>query len=177
MVDDSGVTRHIVSEFLRREGLTVIQAEDGLQAFDILSQRYKEIDMVVTDLNMPRMDGRELTLKIRGELNLSDLPVLFLTASADQSELLEVFKAGATDHLVKPFAKEELLARITVHLERSLLSNKLRNMVSELTDLNRMKDNLIAVCSHDLRSPLNGILGLRTCCLKKNTWNPKTERA
>ena len=167
VVDDSGVTRHIVSEYLRREGLTVIQAEDGLQAFDVLSQRHKEIDMVVTDLNMPRMDGRELTLKIRGELNLSDLPVLFLTASADQSELLEVFKAGATDHLVKPFAKEELLARITVHLERSLLSKKLRNMVSELTDLNHMKDNLLAVCSHDLRSPLNGILGFADMLLEK----------
>lgn len=167
VVDDSGVTRHIVSEYLRREGLTVIQAEDGLQAFDVLSQRHKEIDMVVTDLNMPRMDGRELTLKIRGELNLSDLPVLFLTASSDQSELLEVFKAGATDHLVKPFAKEELLARITVHLERSLLSKKLRNMVNELTDLNHMKDNLLAVCSHDLRSPLNGILGFADMLLEK----------
>jgi CheY-like chemotaxis protein/two-component sensor histidine kinase len=171
VVDDSGVARHIVSEYLRREGLVIIQAEDGMEALDILHRRAAEIDIVITDLVMPRMDGRELTLKIRGELNLSDLPVLFLTASADQSELLEVFKAGATDHLVKPFAKEELLARITVHLERSLLSKKLRNMVSELTDLNQMKDNLLAVCSHDLRSPLNGILGFADMLLEKDYLN------
>ncbi len=105
VVDDSGVARHIVTEYLRREGLTIIQAEDGQEALDILRRQTSEIDMVITDLNMPRMDGCQLARNIRGELNLTDLPVIFLTASADESELLEVFKAGATDHLVKPFAQ------------------------------------------------------------------------
>jgi len=168
VVDDSGVARHIVTEYLRREGLTIIQAEDGQEALDILRRQAGEIDMVITDLNMPRMDGCQLVRSVRGELNLSDLPVIFLTASADESELLEVFKAGATDHLVKPFAKEELLARIRVHLERNRLNQNLRTMVHELTDLNRMKDNLIAVCSHDLRSPLNGILGFADMLLEKD---------
>ena len=168
VVDDSGVARHIVTQYLRREGLTIIQAEDGMEALHILRQRAGEIDMVITDLNMPRMDGCQLARSIRGELNLSDLPVIFLTANTDNSELLEVFKAGATDHLVKPFAKEELLARITSHLERNRLNKNLRNMVHELTDLNRMKDNLIAVCSHDLRSPLNGILGFADMLLEKD---------
>ena len=168
VVDDSGVARHIVSDYLRREGLTVMQAEDGVQALDTLRQYSDEIDIVVTDLVMPRMDGCQLTRSIRGELNLSDLPVIFLTANSDQSQLLEIFKAGATDHLIKPFAKEELLARITVHLERNLLNKHLRSMVRELTDLNRMKDNLLAVCSHDLRSPLNGILGFADMLLEKD---------
>ncbi len=167
VVDDSGVARHIVAEYLRREGLTIIQAEDGQEALDILRKKADDIDIVITDLNMPRMDGRQLTRRVRGELDLSDLPVIFLTASADESELLKVFKAGATDHLVKPFAKEELLARIMVHLERNRLNKNLRNMVLELTDLNRMKDNLLAVCSHDLRSPLNGILGFADMLLEK----------
>jgi CheY-like chemotaxis protein/two-component sensor histidine kinase len=168
VVDDSGVARHIVCEYLRREGLAIIQAEDGLEALEILRKQADEINMVITDLNMPRMDGCQLARSIRGELNLTDLPVIFLTASADQSELLEVFKAGATDHLVKPFAKEELLARIMGHLERNRLNQNLRNMVNELTDLNQMKDNLLAVCSHDLRSPLNGILGFADLLLEKD---------
>ena len=168
VVDDSGVARHVVTEYLKREGLTVIQAKDGQEAFDILRRQASDIDMVITDLHMPRIDGCQLVQSIRGELNLSDLPVIFLTASADESELLEVFKAGATDHLVKPFAKEELLARIRVHLEQNRLNKNLRNMVNELTDLNRMKDNLLAVCSHDLRSPLNGILGFADLLLEKD---------
>ena len=167
VVDDSGVARHIVTEYLKREGLRVIQAEDGQEALEILRRQAGDIDMVITDLNMPRMDGCQLARSIRGELNPADLPVIFLTASADQSQLLEVFKAGATDHLVKPFAKEELLARIRVHLEQNRLNQNLRNMVHELTDLNRMKDNLLAVCSHDLRSPLNGILGFTDMLLEK----------
>ncbi len=167
VVDDSDVARHIVAEYLRREGLAIIQAENGREALEILRRRTDRIDMVITDLVMPEVDGCQLVRSIRGELNLVDLPVIFLTASADESELLEVFKAGATDHLVKPFAKEELLARIRVHLERNRLNKNLRNMVRELTDLNRMKDNLLAVCSHDLRSPLNGILGFADLLLEK----------
>ena len=68
VVDDSGVARHIVTQYLRREGLTIIQAEDGMEALDILRQRAGEIDMVITDLNMPRMDGCQLARSIRGEL-------------------------------------------------------------------------------------------------------------
>ena len=64
-----------------------------------------------------------------------------------------------SDYIVKPFVKEELLARIKVHLERAQLYKRLRGNVKELKNLNTMKDNLLSVCSHDLRTPLNSILG------------------
>ncbi len=168
VVDDSSVARHIVSEVLKGEGLKVIEAEDGVLALEIMETRKHKIDIVITDLEMPRMDGSELVKKIRNEMDMPDLPIIFLTATTDQSDLLRVFKAGATDYLLKPFAKEELLARITVHLERNRLNKHLREMVKELTGLNRMKDNLLAVCSHDLRSPLNGILGFVDLLLEKD---------
>ncbi len=81
---------------------------------------------------MPEMNGDELSRKIRRELNRSDLPIICLTAMPDQSELLKVFKAGVSDYLVKPFAKEELLARITVHLERYRLSRQLKEKINDL---------------------------------------------
>ena len=168
VVDDSKIARAVVSAHLKREGLSIIEVENGVEAFEILSDQDNEIDMVITDLEMPKMDGRELAGKIRNELNMSDLPIIFLTANSDRSELIEVFKAGATDYLIKPFAKEELLARITVQLERNRLTRQLREMVNELVDLNLMKDNVLAVCSHDLRSPLNGILGFTNLVLKKD---------
>ncbi len=167
VVDDSKIARKIVSELLQREGLTVIEAKDGMQAYEIICNRMLEIDIVITDLIMPLMNGSELCSKIRKELNLHDLPVILLTAMNDHSGLLNLFKAGATDYIVKPFVKEELLARINVHLQRTLLNKRLRQTVIELKKLNRMKDDLMAVCSHDLRSPLNGILGFTELLLEK----------
>jgi len=167
VVDDSKIARTIVSELLHREGLTVIEAKDGSQAYEIICNRMLEIDIVLTDFLMPLMNGSELCSKIRKELNLRDLPVILLTAMNEHSSLLNLFKAGATDYIVKPFVKEELLARINVHLQRTLLNKRLKQTVIELKKLNRMKDDLMAVCSHDLRSPLNGILGFTELLLEK----------
>lgn len=168
VVDDSNTARQIVKRSLKQEGLNVIDCEDGIQALEIICKNMAEIDIVITDLMMPSMDGDELCRKIREELDLHNLPVIVLTATPDHARLLDVFKAGATDYLVKPFVAEELLARITVHLDRTQLTKRLGQTVQELRDLNEMKDNLLAVCSHDLRSPLNGILGFCNLLLEKD---------
>ena len=158
VVDDSTVARRIVSEALRREGLTVMEAEDGIHAFEIMESKMADIDIVITDLVMPRMDGIELCRKIRSQPDIPHLPVIFLTGAEDQSQLLEIFKAGGTDYLVKPFLKEELLARLSVQMERIQLNRRHQKAVDELKDLEQMKDNLSAVCSHDQHLPLNEIL-------------------
>lgn len=168
IVDDSKLARRIVSDILLREGLTLIEAEDGMQAFEIMCNKMAEIDIVITDLFMPKMDGKDLCKKIRNELNMPELPIILLTALSDRTELLGVFKAGATDYLVKPFVKEELLARITVQLQRTYLNKRLRKTVNKLKTLSKVKDNLLAVCSHDLRSPLSGILGFTDLLLEKD---------
>lgn len=159
VVDDSFMARAAVKKALEPEGINIIEAEDGVQALEILCKRMSEIDILIVDLMMPVMEGDELVEKARRELGLKDLPIIFLTAETEHARLLELFDCGGSDYLTKPFVKEELLARILVHLERKQLTQRLRTAVTELHDLNKMKDNLIAVCSHDLRSPLHGILG------------------
>lgn len=137
VVDDSALARKIVSESLRREGLTVIESQDGVGALDIVKNRKHDIDVIVTDFVMPNMDGLELCTRIRNELDLKDVPIIFLTALADQSRLLEVFKSGGTDYIVKPFVREELLARITVHLERQRINRRLRETIEDLKKANQ----------------------------------------
>jgi two-component system cell cycle response regulator len=137
VVDDSAVARQIVSESLRREGLAVIEAQDGARAFDIMKSRKDDIDVIITDFVMPRMDGLELCTRIRNELDLKDIPIIILTALADHSRLLEVFKSGGTDYIVKPFVREELLARITVHLERQRIHKRLRETIEDLKKANQ----------------------------------------
>ena len=177
IVDDSATARSIISGVLGREGLKVIEAEDGVQAFDIISSHAAKIDIVITDFEMPRMQGTVLCRKIREELKLLDLPIILLTGMSDQSRLLEIFQAGVTDYLVKPFVKEELLARLTVHLERTQLTRSLRETIkteaalhdanmqlvaamvrSELA--NTAKSDFLANMSHEIRTPMNGVIGM-----------------
>ncbi len=168
VVDDSAAASKIVADCLKQEGIEVFEAKDGRHAFDMLKEMKHGVDLVVTDLLMPGMDGRELMGKIRRELNLDDVPVICLTALEERAELPRLFKAGASDYLVKPFLKEELLARINAHLDNARLAKRLSAMVEELKNLNRMKDNFLTVCSHHLRSPLTGILGFADLLLSRN---------
>lgn len=132
VVEDNVVARKIVTGILIQEGLAVIEAGDGQAGYETMKAQGESIDVVITDLFMPGMNGDELTRRVRQEFDRTDIPIICLTAMPDQSELLKVFKAGVSDYLVKPFAREELLARITVHLERYRLSRQLKEKVEAL---------------------------------------------
>jgi len=136
VVDDSQMARRISAEPLRREGLTVFECTDGDDAFGFMEKMHLKIDIVITDLRMPKMGGDTLCLKLRRDLGLTDLPIIFLTAISDHKLLLEMFKVGATDYLVKPFVKEELIARLRVHLERAQLTKNLRRIIGSLKKAN-----------------------------------------
>jgi len=167
VADDNNTARKIISDVLHREGLTVIEATDGMYAYETMCNRMADIDLVISDFFMPRLTGEDLCKKIRKELELVDLPIVIITAMSDHAELLRLFKAGATDYLIKPFVKEELLARLSVQLERTHLNRRLRDSINKLKGLNQMKDDLLAVCSHDLRTPLNGIIGFTDLLMDK----------
>ena len=158
VVDDSAPIRTMVSEMLRQEGLSVILAEDGRQALDILQIKSRDIDLVVTDIMMPHVDGKELCLTIRKQPMLKNIPVFFMSTLSEKSSILEMFRAGATDYFVKPFTKEEFLARMKVHLDVRLLNKQLNNNVLELKKLNQLKEDFLAICSHDLRNPVTVIM-------------------
>ncbi|MCG8337136.1 MAG: response regulator [Proteobacteria bacterium] len=159
IVEDSELTRCILDNILESEGVHTLQAANGLEALEVLKKHEDDIDLVMTDFMMPEMNGDELCRIIRFEMGNKALPVIFLSAMSETASVLKMFKAGASDYIVKPFAKEELLARAKVHLEGRQLNKKLLDQVIELKRLNKLKDDILSVTSHDLRSPLAGILG------------------
>jgi CheY-like chemotaxis protein len=126
VADDSPTARSFLRICLGRLGVTVHEVDDGDTALAFL--RDHRVDMLVTDLNMVRMDGDELCRKVRGELGLTDLPVIFLSANEDEFTVLSLFKLGATDYLKKPFLQEELSVRLKVHLDRARLISTLRQV-------------------------------------------------
>jgi signal transduction histidine kinase len=176
VVDDSPSAKAIVVNSLKMHGVKVFEASNGREAYTIICKQMEAIDMVISDLEMPVMDGGELCRRIRNELGLKDLPFIFMSG-ADKSILIDVFKAGGTDYIVKPFLKEELLARVTVQMEKAKLTKRMVAQVVELQNYNKMKDDLIAVCSHDLRSPLNNILGFSRHLLENSNFSDEDSEA
>lgn len=158
LVDDSRVVRQIVAAALREVGVKILEAADGLEAYQILCNRLSSIDLVITDIDMPQMSGIELCRRVRREIGLADLPVVFFTG-ADPKFRVEAFQAGATDCLVKPFLKEEMIARIGAHIEKALLNGRLRRALAEQRANLQGQRDMLATLSHDMRAPLSGIMG------------------
>lgn len=106
-VDDSKTIREMVSFTLKKEGFEIIEAEDGQNALDVVAG--KDVSVIITDLNMPVMDGLELIRNLRSDLKYKFTPILMLTTEGDASKKQQGKDAGATGWIVKPFNPEKLI--------------------------------------------------------------------
>lgn len=114
IAEDDDNLRNILDATLRKEGYIVVTAVNGQLAYDEFCN--SKIDLVVTDVMMPKMDGNELTAKVRALK--PDVPILMLTALETLDDKEKGFVSGADDYLTKPFALKELLLRIKALLRR-----------------------------------------------------------
>ena len=111
LVDDFATMRKIVRNELHKLGFKgILEAEDGKQALEVLAMA--AVDLIITDWNMPTMDGLELLKAIRADSRIKHIPVLMLTAEAKRENVIEALKAGVTNYIVKPFTAEALKAKI-----------------------------------------------------------------
>ena len=109
-VDDSESMRRMVSSVLRAAGYEVVQACDGVEALDWARQSV--VDLVLTDVHMPRMDGIALVRELRGLPSYKFVPMLILTTESSQEKKSDGKRAGATGWIVKPFNPPQLLATV-----------------------------------------------------------------
>jgi DNA-binding response OmpR family regulator len=114
VIDDDDDIRGLVVELLQRAGLAVEQAPDGRAGLRAFHQ--SPADLVVLDVSMPELDGWETLERIR---DLSDVPVIMLTARGAELERVRGLQAGADDYMVKPFGRQELVARVQALLRRA----------------------------------------------------------
>lgn len=114
VVDDSMLVRSTMARILHPKGVRVQMAKDGREAWEMMQQD-PEIEMVITDYLMPHLNGIELSRRIRNDLKRQEVPILILTALGEHDLVLEALNAGVNDYIVKPFSREELLARIHNH--------------------------------------------------------------
>lgn len=113
VVDDDREIREAIDIYLKNEGITVIQAADGLEALEKLHEH--DIHLIILDLMMPKLDGMAATFKIREKKNI---PIIMLSAKSEDTDKILGLRAGADDYMTKPFNPLELIARVKSQLRR-----------------------------------------------------------
>jgi DNA-binding response OmpR family regulator len=114
--DDDEDILALVTFRLERSGYVVLQARDGEEALELARERTP--DLAVLDVMMPKIDGLELTRRLRAEERTSRMPIILLTARAQDTHVQQGFEAGADDYIRKPFSPRELKARVEAMLGR-----------------------------------------------------------
>ncbi len=113
IVDDSSTMRRIIGNVITQLGFSkddFDEAEDGLKAWSLLKEN--NYDIILTDWNMPNMNGLELVKKIRNEGTHTKTPIIMITTEGGKSEVIEALKSGVNNYIVKPFAAEILKEKL-----------------------------------------------------------------
>ena len=172
IVDDEDRNLQILGSILDRVGYEVMYAQNGTEAIQASIQETP--DLILLDVMMPDMNGFEVCRHIKALPSTEQIPVIFVTARMEASDVVEGFSCGGCDYITKPFEGEELLVRVrtqlelrraqaclaekTMELEESLRTVTSKNM--ELASLNHEKNEILGIASHDLRRGIASIIGL-----------------
>ncbi len=161
-VDDEPINLQVLSNHLTPRGYQLAQATNGLDALKLLEDGLKP-DLVLLDVMMPKMSGFEVCRRIRLLYPANELPIILLTAKNLESDLNEGFGAGASDYVTKPFSKNELLLRISAHIN-VLKANEIKAENRRRTEeLNKAR----AIQMSLLPRKLPDIPGFAVCALMK----------
>jgi len=128
IVDDSKLYRKILTDLLKEININVFEAEDGVEALEFLEKTEEKISLVLTDFEMPNMNGLELTVKIRESYDKNELGIIALSTVDDTNIISDFLRFGANDFINKPFNKNEVAIRINSNLE-------LLDLFTQITDM------------------------------------------
>lgn len=149
VVDDLSENLQLISLILEKRGYETTFAISGEQALERVKSA--KPDLILLDFMMPQMNGLEVCEKIKANPELAEIPIIFLTASHEQDDLIQAFEKGAVDYITKPFSTPELLARVRTHLELKNAREHLKKLLDKQAQLNKKLENLAN------RDPLTGV--------------------
>ncbi len=116
VADDEERIRKLVSDFLKKEGYKIIEAEDGDETYNLFIENIDEVDLLILDIMMPGLNGWEVCRKIR---EISNVPVIMLSARSEEFDELTGYESGADDYVTKPFSPIILVKRVEALLRRT----------------------------------------------------------
>ena len=153
VVDDIQENRDILTRILERKGFGVTIATNGEEAIE--AAKTNAPDLILLDINMPKMDGYETCRILKQDPELASVPVIFVSARTDAVDKLEAFGSGGVDYIIKPFDFREVIARVNTHIELRLLQKKLELSYQKLKELEDTRDKMVGMIIHDMRSPFS----------------------
>jgi len=172
IVDDEPVNRRVMSNYLSLSDYVLVEAGSGAEALDALDDT-GPFDMVLLDIMMPEMSGYEVCEKIRVRYPVHELPVLFLTAKNQTTDLVQGFAAGANDYVTKPVSRNELLARVRTHLALLEANRRLEQKVNERTrELRQINDEILRTQKNVITREKMASLGTITAGIAHEIKNP-----
>jgi diguanylate cyclase (GGDEF)-like protein len=122
--DDSKVSRKIISRLVKLQNLPYIEFQDGQEAYSWIVEKKCKVDVLLSDYEMPRMNGIDLIRGVRHELLASELPIIALSASDKPRLTVQLLKAGASDYIQKPFTNEEFFIRMNLTLDQLYITRR-----------------------------------------------------
>jgi two-component system, sensor histidine kinase and response regulator len=150
VVDDTPSNVIILIDLLQDEGYIIHEARDGQAAVELVPTVAP--DLILMDINMPRLNGFEACRRLKSNSATQDIPVVFISAWGELDDKINGFKAGGVDYITRPFQVEEVIARVRTHIT-------IAKQHQQIMALNRLKDQLVRTVSHDLKNPLTGVRG------------------
>ena len=156
IVDDTVENLRLLASMLGDRGYEVRPVTSGPEALKAVA--HDPPDLVLLDIDMPDMDGYEVCRRLKESEASRDVPVIFVTAFTDPCDKVRAFESGGVDYITKPFHIEEVLARVRVHVELTRARKELAQNYARLRQLERLRDNLVHMVVHDMRTPLQVLL-------------------
>lgn len=166
IVDDIPENIKALGNNLQRDGYVISFATNGEQAIDMAMKRVP--DLILLDIMMPGMDGYEVCQHLKREERTRQIPVIFITARTEKTDIVRGFEAGAVDYVTKPFNIAELTARVQTHLEIKQSKQIIQNQAEELAWTNKrlMKKNQKLEQALEEIETLKGLLPICSNCKK-----------
>ena len=156
VVDDTIENLRLLSSLLGEQGYEVRPVTSGRQALQAVE--HDPPDLILLDITMPDMDGYEVCRRLQTSEGSKGVPIIFLTALTDTADKVRAFDAGGVDYVTKPFRFEEILARVKTHVALRRAQVALDDSYRRLRELEQLRDDLVHMVVHDMRSPLTGVL-------------------
>lgn len=156
VVDDQAANLEILTTMLKECGHQVRPVNDGRLAIE--AARRQPPDLILLDINMPSMDGYQVCAVLKADPRLAKIPVIFVSANTDIFDKVTAFSFGGVDYVTKPFQFEEVEARVETHLELHQKRKELEKNYAALAELESLRDSLVHMMVHDLRSPLTALV-------------------